>query len=331
MRLRNAQVRFDEVWLDGECLSVAVPSSPNLCWLTSLCTAIGPMAREEARRAMTGPDLWCVLALSHMTEQFARFFRADQVVFPEHDLLSTSLYNKAPDQLVEVARALAARYPDRAIVVRSLTCPPQGHVTWPFRVVWIIADVAQAWMPRRDSRRDVEQLKALNLLPRHFTTAIDADRLAQCLTLYRSLYLDVHSVHNPDYEAEGLMALMRSGRLDLHTLETPESEVMAFCAAQDNGATMTLPLLGYDQGRPRAEGLYRAIMAHMALQAMQRGLELNLSAGAPHFKRHRGAQPWMEYLLIIDDHLPLCRKLPYRLIAWMLKRLEPRLAAAAGA
>jgi hypothetical protein len=333
MQLSNANVRFDEISIDGEPISVTVPQTPNSCWLTSLCTAIGPMAREEARRAMHGPELWGALLLSHIMEGIARSLRVDHSVFPEHFLLSTSLYRRSPDRNVRVAERLSGHYPDHAVVLRSLTEPLTeplaGHSVWPFRVVWIIDDIACDWAPRRDSRRDVKLLENLKLTAQHFTTTIDEARLTRCLDLYRSLYIDTYSHHNPDYTADGIIALMQAGRLELHTLETRDGGVQAFCATHDDGETLTLPLVGYNRARPQADGLYRAIMAHMALWALHRRLKLNLSAGAPHFKRHRGAKPWMEYLLIIDTHLPPWRRLGYRLIARVLRRLEPRIKAIA--
>jgi hypothetical protein len=331
MQLSNAEVRFDTVVVDGDTIRVAVPHGRNRCWLTSLTTAIGPMAREEAHRALYGPELWGALLLSHLMETIAKALRVDRAVFPEHILLSTSLYACTPQQMIAIAESLTAHYPDHAIVVRSLTAPPPGHVIWPFRLVWIIDDIARGWAPRRDSRRDLKLLENMNLQPRHYSGSIDATRLGRCLKLYRSLYIDAYSACNPDYTAAGITALMQAARLELHTLESDTGEIEAVCAAHDNGETLTLPLVGYNPSRPQADGLYRGIMAHMAQHALRRGLKLNLSAGAPHFKRHRGAKPWMEYLLIINSHLPAWRRLGYHLIAWVLRRLEPRIAKAAGA
>lgn len=331
MQLNNAEVRFDTIDVANKAVAVAVPHGRNRCWLTSLTTAIGPMAREEARRAMRGPELWGALLLSHLMEAVAKMLRVDRVVFPEHDLLSTSLYAHTPEQMARIAEDLTQAYPGHAIVVRSLTNPPPGHVVWPFGVIWIIADVAREWAPRRDSRRDLATLEAMRLQPGHFTGTIDEARLTRCLNLYRALYIDTYSAYNPDYTATGIARLMQGGRLELHTLETESGDIEAFCAAHGNNETLTLPLVGYNRTRPQADGLYRAIMAHMALQASHRRLKLNLSAGAPHFKRHRGAKPWMEYLLIVDHHLPVWRRLGYRLIARVLRALEPRIARAAGA
>ncbi|ESQ74242.1 hypothetical protein ABAC402_14850 [Asticcacaulis sp. AC402] len=331
MYLKNASVRFDVVAVNGEAIDVLIPGTPNACWLTSLCALIGPVAREEARRAMKGPELWGVLVLSHVTEVFARLFQIDKAVYPGHQLLSTSLYGGRVDKVIAAAPALAQAYPDHAIIIRSLTKRPESGTYWPLRVVWIIDDQPEVWTRHRDSRRDLKKLAELNLTPRRFGGEIDEARLARCLDLYSGLYIETYSAFNPDYTPTGLRDLLARGVVEFWTLEARDGTIAAFCAAQDDGETQILPLVGYDRTRPQEDGLYRAIMAHMAQQAMQRHLKRNLSAGAPHFKRHRGATPWMEYLLIVDSHLPIWRRMAYRLIGALLRQFEAKLAAVATA
>ncbi|EGF91700.1 hypothetical protein ABI_01300 [Asticcacaulis biprosthecium C19] len=273
-------------------------------------------------------DLWGVLVLSHVTEAFARLFQVDKAVWPGHHLLSTNLYGGRVDEVIAAAPGLARRYPDRAVIVRSLTQRPATGLVWPTRVVWIIDDLAKAWANRRDSRRDLRLLADINLTAQRFGADIDDARLTRCLALYRALYIDAYSAFNPDYTPAGIRALLTLG-LELWTLEDDGGAILAFCLAQDDGETLILPLVGYDRSRPKDDGLYRALMAHMAQQALVRNRQLNLSAGAPHFKRNRGATPWMEYLLIFDSHLPVWRRMAYRLIGAMLRRFEARLMTAA--
>ncbi len=322
--LNNARIAFDEMVLGGETITVAVTSPPNRCWLTSLTAALGPMAREETHRALTGLPLLGALALSGLVELIGKILRIDAAVYPEHRLLSTSLYDGKLPVLFDHISDLQTRYPDKALILRSLTDAPAVGVLWPLRLVWIIDDVQRDWAPRRDVHRDQTILAQSGLVATAHGGEIDDAILERCLELYRGLYIDAYSAFNPDYTAGYIRQLLRDGRLEIHTL-AGEGGIAAFCAAHCDRETMTLPMLGYDRDRPQDDGLYRAVMAHMGGLALARGLKLNLSAGAPHFKRHRGATPWMEYLLIIDHHLPAWRRLGYRLIAWILRRLEPHL------
>lgn len=327
--MRNARIRIEEVTLSGSTLSICIPQPPDCCWLTSLSTLIGPMAREEANRVLAGPERAALLLLSHIFEGLGRVLRIDQAIYPEHDLLSTSLYGARLPLILSAVPELKRLYPAHAIIIRSQTELLCKGVLWPFRLIWRIGDVASEWLPRRDSQRDIRRLRALGLTPKRHAEEMDDARLYRCLALYRALYIDTYSSFNPDYTAEGLRHLMRKSRVTFHTLEDDAGKIEAFCAATDDGDSLILPLVGYNPDRPQSDGLYRALMAHMALDAMQRGLKLNLSAGAPHFKRHRGASPCLEYLIIIDDHLPFWRRMGYRLIAWVLETMAPRLRALA--
>ncbi len=334
MTLQNADIRFDALTLGGRAVQIAVPQMPNNCWLSSLVTAIGPVAREEIDREMTGAKAGLLKALSHGFEAFARLFRLDDVVFPEHRLFSTSLYDEGElAHLIAHMPELVRRYPDKAIVLRSLNTHDHGDFinidSWPFRIVWIIDDTARDWRPRRDSRRDLSLLKQLNMQQKTYGADMPEDRLQQCLDLYRHLYIDAYSPHNPDYTTAWLRQCLKDGGLQIATLES-SGRVEAFCALHGRGDTLSLPLLGYNRDRPQGDGLYRAAMALGALAAEARGLRLNLSAGAPDFKRHRGALSHMEYLRIFDDHLPLWRRLAYRLTGAILRRLAPELKRTAG-
>ncbi|MGR5415062.1 hypothetical protein ACPV52_20615, partial [Vibrio astriarenae] len=60
------------------------------------------------------------------------------------------------------------------------------------------------------------------------------------------------------------------------------------------GPLLTAPLVGYDTTWPQSAGLYRLLMAHVLRTTMARDAELNLSAGAAHFKRLRGGVPAIE-------------------------------------
>lgn len=90
---------------------------------------------------------------------------------------------------------------------------------------------------------------------------------------------------------------------------------------------MINPLIGYDRTYPQKEGLYRLLTMETMLEAEHRGLLLNMSSGAAHFKRLRGAEPHLEYNMVYDGHLPWWRRLPWnltRLIAiptiWLVRK-----------
>ncbi len=315
--LANAEIAFPVKGL-------AVPATrKNDCWVTSLATLLGPVARQEIRREMTGPPACAAQVLSHMIEGLARLMHLDDAVYAGHDLLTTSLYDDA-GQLTTTKR-----HPGKATIVRSLNRHHHADLLdgattlWPIRVVWLIDDPARDWLPRRDVRRDRRSL-ADSGLARGRYTALTAPQLDRVLALYRGLYISRYSRYNPDYTPDYVAAMLADGRLEIHTLEH-EAEIVAFCAIHCKANILSVPMLGYNDRLPYSDALYRMLMVLPVETAMARGFSVNLSAGAARFKRHRGAKPHVEYLMILDDHLPAWRRFGYRAIGRLLRILEPQL------
>ncbi len=311
---------------------IRVPGPRDLCWVSSLTILLGPMAREEIRRELSGVAALGARMLSHLVEAGLRLARADAVVFPGHLGFTTSLYAEGEaEALCAMASEVAEVYPDRAIVLRSLnrhhhaSVLARGGTLWPVRVVWIIDDVARDWRPRRDVGRDLRWLETSGLERRRHAAPMPADRLNQVLALYRRLYIERYSRYNPDCTPAELNARLEAGEIEILTLEHG-GEIVAFCAIHLRGGVLSVPMVGYDAA---SDGLYRAVMTLPALEAEARGVALNLSAGAARFKRHRGARPHVEYLLIHDAHLPIWRRFAYRVTGALLRTLEPQLIKAA--
>jgi hypothetical protein len=84
---------------------------------------------------------------------------------------------------------------------------------------------------------------------------------------------------------------------------------------------ITVPILGYDMGRPKHLGLYRLAIAAVLQHAADTGKRVNLSAGAAEFKRLRGGEPAIEYSAVLAAHLPLARQWPLHALSWVSERL----------
>jgi hypothetical protein len=77
---------------------------------------------------------------------------------------------------------------------------------------------------------------------------------------------------------------------------------------------MVSPVVGYSLQSPLDLGLYRRLAAVPVLAAQEAHVPLNLSAGVGRFKATRGGQPLMEYIAVLDAHLPASRRAPWQLI-----------------
>ena len=134
---------------------------------------------------------------------------------------------------------VAVRFPDRAFAFRSLNdwsdatlldrLRGAGGRLLPSRVIWTVDDVADEWLKKRDARRDHRLIDAGGYRIDHAERLSDPD-WTRVRDLYRGLYLERHSRHNPDYTEALLRAGMDSGFLRFQLLRQGSGRIMAFVA-----------------------------------------------------------------------------------------------------
>lgn len=335
-RLTNGAFALHALQLPGRAFLVAEPDpSVPQAWLLSLRAAYGRVAREESQAEAGGVQGVAFGWASRIAEAWLEATAADRIVFVNHPLLSTSLWGDWTGVgLGDALAVLGARFPDRAFALRSLNdwsdaglidrLRAAGARLLPSRVIWTVDDVADEWLKKRDARRDRRLIDAGGYRIDQPDRLSDPD-WTRVRDLYRGLYLERHSRHNPDYTEAFLRAGMASGFLRFQLLRQGAGRIMAFVACARVGGILTSPLLGYDLARPQEEGLYRMAMLLPGLEAAREGLRVNHSAGAGAFKRFRGARPWLEYTAIFDAHLPAWRRLGYAGLQRAANALTPTL------
>jgi len=246
------------------------------------------------------------------------------------------LYSTNPVPLLDrptvasLRSVLIARFPDRAIVIRSLNdiadpatiaaLKAEGFDMLAARQVYIFADRSAAPAMTRDMKRDRARLRATP-----FERVGDGDftqaDYARAEALYTMLYLDKYAPLNPHYTARYIAEMHRRGIIGLAGLRRPGGELVAVTGLFENGGTLTQPIVGYDTSLPVGEGLYRMVMAMAQDHATSRGLFFNMSAGAAGFKRRRGAVAAIEYNAVYAGHLPRRRRVAIRLMEAVLARI----------
>ncbi len=259
--------------------------------------------------------------------------RIDRVVFVNNWLLPT---NPSPQLSAAQIAALTARltetYPESAIVFRSINPMADGRFAEALqanryrlvrsRRVYMLDPANGRYLDHEDSRRDLRLLKRTP-----YEIVRDHDRLephtARLAMLYRDLYLNKHSHLNLQFN-ERFFALTLRERILTYRAFEKDGRVDAFMAYFVRDRVMTGAILGYDRDLPRKRGLLRLLFALMIAEAAERGLLLNMSAGADHFKLLRGAIPVEEFDAVYDRHLPTQQR-----CAWAVLQITTALWARA--
>jgi hypothetical protein len=332
--LANADFQCRVLQLEDRAFAVIVPEGGN-CWLTSLAVTYGRTARDEVAREVSGAEAIAFRALSHLAEGALRATRADELVFANHLLFSTSLYGDwTGDDLEPALAELRAAFPKRAIVWRSLNLEDHGALVQHMerlggrrllsRIVWRIRDAAKDWAPRRDVRDDRKLAEAQGLRVEAVRELSGAD-MQRVLALYDDIYRAKYSLTNPAYGEALVRAAVESGALTLRLIRNEDGVIEAFTTERRYQGALINPMLGYDRTLPQSRGLYRIAMSASGERALAERLLLNYSAGAAGFKRNRGARPTLEFSMIFDDHLPRWRRSSYNALASALDAMAPML------
>lgn len=296
-------------------------------WICSPWTHYVTYAREEIDRATNrATSALAGLLLGGLGAWFRRA-ELNRVVMVNNWLLSTNPWPRwEPRDLPGILAALAARWPDHAIVFRSLNekesapllraLAAAGARILPSRQVWWYEPGSEAVARSPEFRKDANLLRRgdLELVPSGDLGAADFPALTE---LYKDLYLEKYSRHNPRFSCAWLLHLHREGLARFTALRNPEGRLVGVEACAEIHGILTSPVVGYDTSLPKSLGLYRRLAAVPVLEARRRGIPLNLSAGVGRFKALRGGEPVMESLAVHDRHLPSRRRRPWACVEWI--------------
>lgn len=260
----------------------------------------------------------------------SRFNKAVQV---NNRLLSTNLYPRLhAGEIASMVELLLEKFADRTLIFRSLnprttpvyleTLQQLGFRLVPSRQVYLYDSPDQIpskarWLQKRDYALLDKQ--AYDICGPEELLASDSPRLAE---LYRLLYVDKYSAHNPVFTPLFFEQALQKKLLKLYALRSRNTgRLDAVLGYYIQDGIMTTPVFGYDTAVPQEVGLYRMLSAVLLRQAAEEGCLLHESAGAAQFKRNRGATAEIEYSAVYDRHLPLYRRMGWAMLSPLLNRV----------
>ena len=260
-----------------------------------------------------------------------RLAKIDRVVSVNNWLLTTNLYPQLEMSLIPSAtQRLVDRFPNHAITFRSLnprtngllieTLLSAGYLMAPSRQVYFFDGRTSDYLRRSNSRRDQQLLMSTSfrLESHEQITSCDSARIE---ALYRMLYVDKYSPHNPQVTVEMFKEMHARKLLTMWGLRNPSGRLDGIVGAFERDGVMTVPLVGYDTSLPKQWGLYRLLMAIVLREAAHQRWLLNLSSGAASFKRLRGGEPSLEYTAVYCQHLSRPRRIAWHTLANLLRNV----------
>ncbi len=310
-------------------------AQPGNAYVVSTFTHYVSYALDELRE-LRNPPLeaalrWVLIGLGKLLQ----FGRVDDAVLVDNALVSTNLHpHLTIEELRTVTGALTRAYPACAIGMRSVhgrdSRLPEyfrelGYRLIPARSVTFVPTASAAFKRKRDVRQDAKLLRESAYLVRSVLQPSRAE-LERMSELYRLLYIEKYSRHNPRFTPAFLEMAARTGMLEFRALERGGrmDGVIGFFV---RGGYLTVPILGYDTRLPKETGLYRMLSSMISTEAHARGVDLHASSGVAAFKRSRGGEPELEYTAIQSAHLPIGSRIVWAMLEQLITRIAVPLIA----
>lgn len=293
---------------------------PN-CFVVSPHAAIIDYGQDETVKLPTWQQLPLRTTLKSIS-QYLKFAKIDKVATLNNYCLSTNTFDKSILTLNvhKLTHTAVHAYPSHALLIRSLNgshhqdflnrLAKHGWQMITSRQVYLFDNPTQA-MHHKDSKRDAKLLQDGRF---DFRPCISDDDYQQAVRWYNRLYLDKYSYQNVQFTATAFKAMHALGILDIYLLVDNDDNSVGVVGVVCDDSEITTPIVGYNTHLPQELGLYRRVIAKAIQLSIRSGRRLNLSSGAPQFKRLRGGMPVIEYTAVYTHHLPQRQHLPWQLL-----------------
>jgi hypothetical protein len=331
MYIENVQTELIALHIDEHILPVSVSENQTEnCYVCSPVSFYGGFSKEKVSNMQNRVLKSCLSPLVSSFHKGLQRGNLDKIAYVNNWLLSTNIHPNLTDrQLVSIRNALIEKYPDHTIGFRSINridsdqcyraLEKAGFHLVATRPVYFVDTREKDHFKSRMFKSDHKILKNTDyeILDNHHVQDCDISRIIE---IYRMLYVDKYSSLNPKLTDRFIELVIRDNILDLKILKK-DNRVDGVLGYFCRNNVITSPLFGYDTTLPKDLGLYRMISTLMSLEARERGVLLNMSAGAGKYKTLRRAKPCVEYNAFYTKHLSFKRRLPWMILGGMMNKV----------
>lgn len=300
-------------------------------YVCSLYTALILYSKEELARLDNVFLEYPLRGLIACLDNALRLGLVNQVIAVNNFLLSTNLYPSWDGRNIgEITAKLKKEFPNHAIIFRSLTFCQNASLISKFkhagyylatsRQIYIFDRLVCDYTQKHNFKMDIKSLKKTQYKKVNHDEITDED-FSRIVELYNKLYIHKYSQYNPKYNEQCMRLWHQSRIMEFWGLRNEEGVLDAVMLCYDRGPTTTVPAVGYDLNLPHGVQLYRMLIARAIERASEKGLVLNLSAGASLFKILRGGVGHIEMSAVYLAHLPLKRRIVWNCLIWLLNHI----------
>ena len=304
----------------------------NNSYVCSPYTMLVPYCLEEITKLDNRFLRKVIKLLITMFDNYVKNNNINRVVHINNWLLSTNLYPQKEKKLLikRLLEDFVSRYQQHAIIFRSLNnhlnpellseCNSAGCIAVPTRQVYLYDKTLNDYSKTHNYKIDKKLLEKTDY---QYVTQneIEESDYSRIVDLYNMLYVSKYSQHNPQFTHNYIATIIEHPYFYIEGFRNQQGILDAVGGRFTVGDTTSLPIVGYDITKPKKLGLYRLVLMSTLLYAEKNKFCFNASSGAPHFKRLRGAIPYIEYSMVYVDHFPKPSQRLWKILAFTLNKL----------
>ena len=303
----------------------------NNSFVCSPFTAYVTYAKDELKRKIKSKLIqWLVLIIINTISRLLKAGKINKNVHINNYLLSTNPYPNWDGNLIGcITKFIISEFPEHAIIFRSLNEYQHSDLLKTFEVneykligsrqVYLYDQDYEKWIKHNNNKQDLRIIKNQKLIYLNHEQMVDY--LEQALSLYQKLYLEKYSFHNPQFTITYFKQLHSKGTILFQGYRNEHGFLKAFSGLFIIENNITSPLVGYDTNSNQKEALYIHAIQLIFSYKFKSGKVLNLSSGAPLFKRFRGGEASIEYSVIYNNHLNWSRRLIVSILQFVSNKI----------